>query len=83
MYWCGLGEAIMKQILAVVATLAGTYPAMAQNVIPQWNSISSIGAGWLSTAQVAKTRSSGGARQLPFPITSAAADHSPAVGAIS
>jgi len=34
MYWCGLGEAIMKQILAVVATLAGTYPAMAQNVIP-------------------------------------------------
>jgi hypothetical protein len=27
-------EAIMKHILAVVAALAGTYPAMAQNVIP-------------------------------------------------
>jgi hypothetical protein len=33
MNWRGK-EAMMKHILAVVAALAGTYPAMAQNVIP-------------------------------------------------
>jgi hypothetical protein len=71
MNWRGK-EAIMKHILAIVATLAAT-PAMAQNVIPPAEYDFPYKGEVRSGGQQVRTRSNPNVRHQHFPTISAVA----------